>query len=265
VNLLGVGLVYAGLLTALAGAISLLKPLAFAGIQTRGQGLAVLACSLVLVAAGGLLPARTRRASGAPATATRLDEFVPAWQFGELHRVAVHAPRQQVYQAIKAVTADEILFFRALTWIRRFGRPGPENILNAPGSKPLLEVATRTSFLLLAEDAQREIVLGTLVIHPPSWRPAGAPTPAAWKALSAPGFAKAAINFRVDDAGRRACAVTTETRVFATDPATRQRFAAYWRVIYPGSSLIRAMWLRAIRRRAEEPAMQEVGASPPLH
>lgn len=112
-NLLGVGLVYAGLLTALAGAVSLLKPLAFAGIQTRGQGLAVLACSLVLMAAGGLLPARTRRASGAPGTATRLDEFVPAWQFGELHRVAVHAPRQQVYQAIKAVTADEILFFRA--------------------------------------------------------------------------------------------------------------------------------------------------------
>ncbi len=29
------------------------------------------------------------------------------------------------------------------------------------------------------------------------------------------------------------------------------RFAIYWRVIYPGSALIRRMWLDAIRRRAE--------------
>jgi len=32
--------------------------------------------------------------------------------------------------------------------------------------------------------------------------------------------------------------------------ATRT-FAAYWRMIYPGSALIRVMWLRAIRLRAE--------------
>jgi hypothetical protein len=35
------------------------------------------------------------------------------------------------------------------------------------------------------------------------------------------------------------------------DTAARQRFAAYWRVIYPGSALIRRMWLRAIARRTE--------------
>ena len=29
------------------------------------------------------------------------------------------------------------------------------------------------------------------------------------------------------------------------------RFALYWRVIYPGSALIRRMWLRALRLRAE--------------
>jgi hypothetical protein len=44
--------------------------------------------------------------------------------------------------------------------------------------------------------------------------------------------------------------VSTETRVFATSPAARRRFAAYWRVIYPGSAIIRRSWLRAIRHRA---------------
>jgi len=38
--------------------------------------------------------------------------------------------------------------------------------------------------------------------------------------------------------------------VFANSPSARRRFAAYWRVIYPGSAIVRRMWLRAIARRA---------------
>ena len=45
-----------------------------------------------------------------------------------------------------------------------------------------------------------------------------------------------------------------ETRVFANSPEARGRFARYWRVIYPGSAIIRRMWLRAVRRRAMNPA-----------
>ncbi|HXT21641.1 MAG TPA: hypothetical protein VN923_12895, partial [Thermoanaerobaculia bacterium] len=58
----------------------------------------------------------------------------------------------------------------------------------------------------------------------------------------------------LDDEGGGWTRVTTETRVFATDDHARRRFAAYWRTIYPGSALIRRMWLRAIRARAEGPA-----------
>jgi hypothetical protein len=150
------------------------------------------------------------------------------------------------------VAANEILFFRILTWIRRFGRPGPENILNAPEQQPLLEVATRTSFLTLAEDPNREIVVGTLVGVPSGWRASRRYTPEDFKALREPGFTLASMNFVVDDCRLDGCTVTTETRVYATDMASRRRFAAYWRVIYPGSALIRRMWLRAIAQRAEQ-------------
>ncbi|HEU4746901.1 MAG TPA: hypothetical protein VFS56_00260 [Gemmatimonadaceae bacterium] len=44
--------------------------------------------------------------------------------------------------------------------------------------------------------------------------------------------------------------VSTETRVFGSSPEAQRAFARYWRVIYPGSALIRRMWLRAIKRRA---------------
>ena len=196
-----------------------------------------------------LLPVRESRIE---APRTRLDEFSPVFQFNERHQVRIRASRERVWEAMRAVTADEILFFRALTSLRRLGRPGPESILNAPERLPILEVATRTSFLLLAEEPGREIVIGTIVLAP-----AGTPfrknaTPELFRDLDAPGFAKATMSFLVEDTGDGTCTLQTETRVHATDGTARRRFAAYWRMIYPGSALIRRMWLRAIMRRAEE-------------
>jgi hypothetical protein len=166
----------------------------------------------------------------------------------------VNAPRERVYAAIKSVTAGEIHGFSTLTWIRRRGRPLPPGILNAPEHKPILEVATSTSFLVLTEEPGRELVMGTAVATPPGWHPAKQPTPEDFTAArNIPGFALAAMNFTVKEDGPNASVVTTETRVFATDPALQRRFGRYWHVIYPGSAFLRRMWLLAIRRRAEMP------------
>lgn len=180
---------------------------------------------------------------------SRLEEFAPAYQFNEVHRIRIRAPSSRIYRSIKEVTAAEVTLFRALTWIRRFGRAGPESILNAPSNRPLLEVATRTGFLLLADDPERELIVGTVVIAPGGVkRPA---TPEQFKELITPGVAKAVMNFCIDDAGDGAWLVSTETRVHATDASARRRFARYWALIRPGSGFIRRMWLRAIKRRAE--------------
>jgi hypothetical protein len=45
--------------------------------------------------------------------------------------------------------------------------------------------------------------------------------------------------------------IETETRIAATDAGARRRFACYWRLVGPGSTLIRRDMLRASRRRAE--------------
>jgi hypothetical protein len=182
---------------------------------------------------------------------TLLDRYVPVYQFGEYHTLRVAAPPAAVWRAIHEVPAGEIRFFQTLVTIRRFGRPGPESILNAPARRPLLEVATRTTFLTLATAPERELVVGTVVVAPRGWRRGAVATPEAFRALAAPGFAKAAMNFTVAPDGRGGSVVSTETRVAATDASARRRFAAYWRVIYPGSALIRRSWLRAIRQRAE--------------
>ena len=241
-------LVDAGFVLVFLGLVSLVKPLRFLRIRSRAQGGLILLAGLLAVFAGMALPAGETRIAE---PRTQLDQFVPVYQFSELHSTRVAASKDQAYRAIKDVTAGEIFLFRTLTWLRRFGRPGPESILNAPEHLPLLDVATRSGFMLLAESPGEEIVIGTAVVAPRGWRPRHRPTPEGFKSLHDPGFALAAMNFRLEDAGPGACRVITETRVYATDAGARRIFARYWRVIYPGSALIRRMWLRAIRRRAE--------------
>ena len=181
--------------------------------------------------------------------ASELDRLTPTFQFRERHSTTVRATPERAYRAIRDVTAAEIVLFRTLTWLRRLGRPGPESVLNAPERRPLLDVATRTTFLTLA-DGPREIVVGTVVVAPPrAPRPS---TPEEFIDLAGrSGYALATMNFSVDPLSDGTCVISTETRVYATDERSRRRFAAYWRLINLGSAFIRVMWLRAIKRRAE--------------
>lgn len=189
--------------------------------------------------------------TAAPSSGSALERVLPSYQFREFHSTRVRATPERAYRAIRDVTASEILFFSALTWLRRFGRPGPESVLNAPQRRPLLDVATNTSFITLADSAW-EIVVGTVVIAPPAAprvRPATADEFAALVAQD--GYALATMNFVATPRADGTSDVSTETRVYATDEAARRRFAAYWRLINLGSAFIRVMWLRAIKRRAE--------------
>jgi hypothetical protein len=244
--MLPVVVLYAGLITGLVGLVWIVKPLTFAGLRKRRHGVWLLVIGSLIVLLGWNSPAKEIRITAAH---TELDLFVPVYQFSEFHSIRVLAPKDRVYDAVKRIRADEILLFRTLTWMRRFGRSGPESILNAPENMPILEVATRTTFLTLAERPGEELLVGTTVSKP---RGAKVPqTPQEFRALAQPGFALAAMNFRLEDGGASTTVVSTETRVYATDDYSRRRFARYWRTIYPGSAFMRRMWLHAIKRRAE--------------
>lgn len=245
----GSAVVYSGFVITAAGLILFAKPVERLHVSSRSQALAIVGIGLLLVGIGLTLPARESRVTKVQ---TRLDEFMPVWQFRERHTIRIDAPPARVFEAIRNVRASEISLFNTLTWIRRGGRALPESILNAGDSTPLLEVATSSGFVYLADDAPNEVVIGTLVVAPPGAR--AALTPEMFKTPLAPGFAIAAMNFAVAPDGPNGSLVSTETRVFASDPAARQRFARYWRVIYPGSALIRRMWLRAVERRATKRA-----------
>ena len=243
--MLGSAIVYSGLVTFAAGLILFIKPVERLHIDSRSQALVIVGIGAILIGAGLTFPARESRIK---TMETRLDEFAPVWQFRERHTLRIGAPPARVFEAIRNVRADEIALFNTLTWIRRGGQKVPESILNAGDSASLLDVATRSGFIYLADEAPREVVIGTAVITPPGER--GALTPEKFKTQLTPGFALGVMNFLVTPDGPNASLVSTETRVFANSPSARHRFTWYWRLIYPGSALIRVMWLRSVRRRA---------------
>jgi hypothetical protein len=238
---------YTSFLSMAVGGVALLRPIRrlWLGVRWRAAALAI--------AAAGATVANARCAP--PPTdvvrpATKLDAFAPTYHFREVHTRTVHASPARVVAAIKSVSADEIALFTFFTTIRRLGRAGPESILNAPAGKPILDVATESGFLLLADDG-REVVLGAVVAAPPGFRLAGEPDSRWFAGLATPGIVKATMNFLVEGERAARTRLTTETRVFGTDSAAARRFTPYWRTIFPGSWIMRVTWLQAIARRAE--------------
>jgi hypothetical protein len=239
-------LVYAGFVVALCGLFLSAEPIDLLHLDTHRRALLFVVVGLSLSAIGFVLPARRKQISRVQ---SHLDEFVPVWQFDEHHAIHSVAPPERVLGAIKEVRADEIKFFRTLTWIRRGGRKARPSILNAGGSEPLIDVATKSGFVRLGDDSPNELVIGTVVVRPHGWH--GPVTAEVIRQGLPPGAAVGALNFIVRPDGQGGTFVSTETRVFANDPASVATFKNYWRLIYPGSAIIRHMWLRAVRARAE--------------
>jgi hypothetical protein len=249
---------YAGLVAAGIGAICLIRPLRVLRIRTRPAGATVFVLGVALASATALLPSRlVRSASAHGGDASFIDDLMPDYHFSERHEVHVQASPEHVYAAIQHVRPGEIRLFLLLTGIRslRPARIFGGGVPPLESQPPMMTISPRGGFQVLKEEPGREIVLG---VCGQFWRVRGQGrcpginSPDGLLAFNGPGYAKATINFRVVPEGD-GCRVTTETRILATDDAARRRFAAYWRLIYPGSALIRRGWLEAIKRRAESP------------
>lgn len=186
----------------------------------RKRGVRLTLAGLAGVGAALFWPVGEKHATGT----TQLDRVMPVWEFDERHEIEIAATPEQIFDAVRRVRAGDIRFFNTLTAIRRGGGRSPEGILNAGKDAPILDVALRGGFFVMADDSPRELVIGSYVIRPKR--------------------AIAAMNFLVE--GNR---LITETRVHTTDDWARRRFAAYWRIIHPGSDIIRREWLAAIKRR----------------
>ena len=184
-----------------------------------------------------------------------LQDFLDDHHFSEVHTITVQAPAEHVFRSLKEITSAEIPLFRALFVIRTL----PALLLRKGGppiarSQPILEQMLNISFVLLAEETDRELVVGTVGQF---WKITGNACKVAnaqeFLAFDRPDYAKAVMNFYMHKGqDRGSTTVRTETRVRIPDRHARRKFAAYWLMIKWGSGLIRRAWLRALKQRAEK-------------
>ncbi|MDD5564717.1 MAG: hypothetical protein PHQ91_13470 [Thermoanaerobaculaceae bacterium] len=238
-------LAWVGIAAALAGLVSLARPLRFLGVRTRWHALAVALGGVGLAVAAVLWPARVTRPAQAHG---RIDRFLAEYQFVEYHEARVRAPVEAVVAAVRQVSLADmpaavlLMRIRAAAGGRFRGSP--------PDPRPLLDtmLGPGSGFLALDLSDPSELVLGMVgFVHKP--RPP-VTTPEQFVAFTAPDGIRVAFNLRVVDEGGGVVRVSTETRSLANDDAAQRTFARYWRIIYPGSAIIRRVWLDAIVARA---------------
>ena len=185
-----------------------------------------------------------------------LDEALPRFDVNEVHSTWLAAPPERVYDAVRRVRVGEIRLLAPLMAVRLLPAALMRRSLPAGRSGPVLDAMVASGFTPLGQRPPEEVAVSAIGRF---WLPTAGESIREvagleeFVAFAEPGYAKAATDFRVvpEGAGSR---VTTETRIAGTDAAATRRFAVYWRLIGPGSGLIRLSWLNAVRRRAERTA-----------
>lgn len=177
-----------------------------------------------------------------------LDDVVPDPEHVTRQARVVEAPAPVVWEELHRLTLRSLPVTLALSAVRALP------VLLAGKSsgalhRPFLDVVP---IPVLASVPPSAVVFGgVLQAH----RLAGGARPpvldaAGVRGWSEPGWVRVAMDFRLTPSttGTR---LSSETRVAATDDATRRRFARYWTVVRPGSSAIRWEVLTAVALRAE--------------
>ncbi len=178
-----------------------------------------------------------------------LDDVVPVADHVTRQSRVIDAPRSVVWEELHRLQLSSLpvsLLFGAV-------RALPV-LLSGKGRRRVLD----RTFLdvvpipILSSEPPSRVVFGGVL---QAWRLFGGRKPPVLDAAgvrdwSEPGWVKVGMEFRLARAvgGTR---LTCETRVVATDPGTRRRFAGYWFVVRPGSSAIRWELLTAVAMRAE--------------
>ena len=238
-------LAYAGFVVAIAGLANLIYPFRFLGVHQRAAGALVLAAGVVLMFAALFWPAaiiRVARPRG------RLDELMPEYQFSERHSARVHARPEQVILATRQSTFADLKSLLTLLKIRGVVLRTPFHDMGDLQTQRILDKFAEAGYLF--DGSEQEIAMFGVWNVRANRRPE-VHTLQEYADYRDPGAVKMAFDFTVEDMGDGWSTLRAETRVAATDASTLRGVGRYWRLIVPGSGLLRRQWLKAIKKRAE--------------
>ena len=239
-------LAYSGIVLALCGLPNLAIPFRFLGIRKRAVGALILGCGVGLTIASLLWPAPMIRVAQ---HRTVLDDVMPEFQFSERHSARIHARPGQVMQAVRESTFGDMKSLLTLLKIRVVALRTHSDATDALSPDKLILDAFSASGYVSGGSEHELVMCGGANVR--AKRPLAVRTFEECADYREPGAIKVAFNFNVEEAGGGSSTISTETRVVATDDSTRTGMSRYWRLIVPGSGLLRRQWLDGIKKRAE--------------
>ena len=182
------------------------------------------------------------------ATSYRLDEIMPEYQFSERHSARIHAQPEQAMQALREATFGDMRSLITLLKIRGavlrhpvrgFGDLQNKRILDAFLESGYLSGGSEHEIVIFGFGMRGRIAAPTCILCR-SWQITGNRVRSRWVLAS--------WWNRLEKGGLQK---STRRRVCWRPGDTSRGMARYWRLIVPGSGLLRLQWLEGIRKRAE--------------
>jgi len=170
---------------------------------------------------------------------TLLEKTMPVYHFHERHSRVLPADPRRVWDALAGLTLDQLAVTKPLVILRHFGSR------DMATSRPLFTGGPLTMIAVQAP----EYALGASIARPWQRTPSRVEVSSAedFVAFDDAGWVKYLTDFHVR-VGPAGTILSTETRGYSTDQATRRRFALYWAAIRAGSGLIRRDILATVDR-----------------
>lgn len=178
-----------------------------------------------------------------------LDRAMPAYDVCERHHVRVAAPPAITLRAATEADLQRSRVVRTIFKTRELLMRG--HVEPTRPSIGLLAELESLGWGVVAEVPEREIIVGA-VTKPWHPDPKFETVPAdEFATFAEPDYVKIAVTFRADPRDDGGTDFYTETRALATDATARRKFRAYWSLLSPGISLIRAAMVADLGHAAD--------------
>lgn len=240
-----------GIILSIVGVVSIVEPVSFLFISSAEVARNVTMVGFFVCIASALWPAAVRKS---PTTNQYIDKFLPEYSFNELHTVRIKATTDEIKKVLHETGVKDI---PAVHFLMRIRGIADENVdMSDRASKSNSGTDTFATpdfnfFILSDEEFLTFMILKSSVLTKTKTAPPPeVNSPKEFLDFDKPGYVKVAMNFKFEKVSDGTL-LSTETRVHGSGRGDGQRFARYWRIIYPGSAIIRRVWLDTIRRKAE--------------
>jgi hypothetical protein len=185
---------------------------------------------------------------------------MPRYDVIERHQINVDAPAALTFAAAREQQLFDLPLVRVIFKTREvvLGAEPPDRLQ----PRALLAAVRELGWGVLAEQPDREIVMGAVTRPWEANVTFRAIPPADFASFSEPGFVKIAWTLRADPVTAETSVFRTETRAVATDANARARFRRYWAFASPGIWLIRRLSLGPLKRAAERTSRASRASEP---